>query len=135
GGNAEAPNVTATPEIGRLSQIAIEEGIRDQVVFVGRRSREFLRLFYSAADAFVTTPWYEPFGITPVEAMACATPVVGAAVGGIKSTVRHNETGFLVPPKDPDALANRLGELLGDPIRLARLCSQAVERARSHSTC
>ncbi len=60
---------------------------------------------------FVTTPWYEPFGITPVEAMACATPVVGSGVGGIRTTVVDGVTGFLVPPKDPRALAERLDRL------------------------
>ena len=51
------------------------------------RPRRAARVLYNAADVFVTTPWYEPFGITPVEAMACGTPVVGSDVGGIKYTL------------------------------------------------
>ena len=58
-----------------------------RVTFTGRRPRELLKLYYSAADAFVTTPWYEAFGMTTIEAMACGTPVVGARVGGIKYSV------------------------------------------------
>lgn len=108
GGNSDVPSVEATPEIGRLQQIAREEGVLEQVMFLGRRGRDTLREVYGAADVFVTTPWYEPFGITPVEAMACALPVIGANVGGIKYSVQDGRTGFLVPPEDPVALADRL---------------------------
>src|SRR5262249_58509935 len=101
GGESRQPDPAATPEIGRLMQVAAEEGVAEAVTFVGSRGRAELRDYYLAADVFVTTPWYEPFGITPVEAMACGTPVVGAAVGGIRSTVVDGQTGFLVPPRDP----------------------------------
>jgi glycosyltransferase involved in cell wall biosynthesis len=108
GGNSDAPDDAATPEIGRLRKIAHELNVADCVHFLGRRDRDVLRLFYSACDVFVTTPWYEPFGITPLEAMACARPVIGSDVGGIRSTVVHNKTGVLVPPRDPGALALHL---------------------------
>src|SRR5207248_795288 len=104
-----------TPEIGRLQALAAEEGVRELVTFVGRRGRETLKYYYSAADIFVTVPWYEPFGITPVEAMACGTPVIGSNVGGIKFTVRDGETGYLIPPNDPVALAERLAYLYEHP--------------------
>src|SRR5581483_9289594 len=92
------------------------------------RGREALKYYYSAADIFVTTPWYEPFGITPVEAMACGTPIVGANVGGIKFTVRDGETGYLVPPNDPEALAERLAHLYEHPKLLSVFRDQAVRR-------
>ena len=98
GGNSDVPDPALTPEIARLRKIAAGAGIEERVTFVGRRSRELLKLYYSAADVFVTTPWYEPFGITPLEAMACATPVIGARVGGVKYSVLDGETGYLVPP-------------------------------------
>ena len=60
-----------------------------------------LAAYYAACDVFVTTPWYEPFGITPLEAMASARPVIGSAVGGIRYSVVDGVTGFLVPPRDP----------------------------------
>jgi D-inositol-3-phosphate glycosyltransferase len=115
GGNSATPNALATPEIGRLQDIAAQEGVAAQTEFVGRRGRAHLHLLYNAADVFVTTPWYEPFGITPIEAMACGVPVIGAAVGGIKHTVVDGKTGFLVPPDDPGALAGRLFALAADP--------------------
>ncbi len=129
GGDSDDPDPQITPEIGRLRQIASAEGLDQDVVFVGRRDREQLRYYYSAADVFVTTPWYEPFGITPVEAMACGTPVVGSNVGGIKFTVRDGENGYLVPPNDPDALAERIAHLYQNPKLLSVLSRQAVRRA------
>jgi glycosyltransferase involved in cell wall biosynthesis len=131
GGESEEPSEASTPEIGRLRAIAEAAGVAAQVHFVGRRDRDALSRFYSAADAFVTTPWYEPFGITPLEAMACGTPVVGAAVGGIKSTVVDGVTGFLVPPRDPQALARKLAVLAQNPMLARALGRGGIRRARS----
>jgi phosphoheptose isomerase len=129
GGESNDPDPSLTPEIGRLQRVAHEEGVADLVTFVGRRGREVLKHYFSAADVFVTTPWYEPFGITPVEAMACGTPVVGANVGGIKFSVRDGETGYLVPPRDPEALADRLAQLFRQPRVMGIFRRQAVRRA------
>ena len=115
GGESDEPDPEATPELARLSALAEERGVADLVRFTGRKGRAELANCYSAADVFVTTPWYEPFGITPLEAMICGIPVVGSNVGGIRSTVVHGETGFLVPARDPDALAARLACLLSNP--------------------
>ncbi|NKJ49373.1 glycosyl transferase family 1 [Burkholderia sp. SG-MS1] len=134
GGNSDSPNELATPEIARLRGIARECGVADQTTFVGRRGRAQLRYFYSAADVFVTTPWYEPFGITPVEAMACGTPVIGADVGGIRYSVAHGETGFLVPPRDPAALAARLDQLRRDPELARRMGEAGLARAHAEFT-
>jgi D-inositol-3-phosphate glycosyltransferase len=130
GGESDEPDPQRTPEIGRLQDIARAEGVADAVTFAGRRGRDALKLYYSAADVFVTTPWYEPFGITPLEAMACGTPVIGSNVGGIKFTVRDGETGYLVPPKDPEALGERLAHLLQHPKLLVLLGRQGTGRAR-----
>lgn len=112
GGESDDPDPEKTPEIGRLQQLVNEENIEGKVLFAGRKGREDLKLYYNAADVFVSTPWYEPFGITPLEAMACGTPVIGSNVGGIKYSVEHGKTGFLVPPNEPEVLAHRLSELL-----------------------
>lgn len=129
GGESDDADPRITPEIGRLQAIATEEGVASQVTFLGRRGRDQLKYYYSAADIFVTTPWYEPFGITPVEAMACGTPVVGSNVGGIKFTVRDGESGYLVPPNDPESLAERIAHLYLNPKLLGVLSRQAVRRA------
>jgi D-inositol-3-phosphate glycosyltransferase len=63
-------------------------GMKDRLRFIDNRQPEALRDYSSAADVAVTTPWYEPFGLTPLEAMACSRPVIGSAVGGIRYTVK-----------------------------------------------
>lgn len=134
GGSTPKPDPVATPELGRLMALAREEKVEDLVTFTGQRSRSQLRYYYSAANVFVTTPWYEPFGITPVEAMACSTPVIGAAVGGIKTTVIDGQTGYLVPPNDPGALAERLAWLHRHPEIAQRLGWAGMHRAYRHFT-
>jgi D-inositol-3-phosphate glycosyltransferase len=128
GGDTEEPDPRATPELGRLQALARRGGVARLVTFTGRRGRDALKFYYSAADVFLSTPWYEPFGITPVEAMACGTPVVGSNVGGIKFTVRDGETGYLVPPNDPDAVAERITHLYRHPKLLSLFGRQGINR-------
>jgi len=134
GGDAPRPDDIATPELCRLRGIAAQAGVEDAVSFCGRCGRDRLSLFYGACDVFVTTPWYEPFGITPVEAMACARPVVGAAVGGIRSTVVDGKTGYLVAPRDPEALAERLAYLAAHEQTARRLGRNGLRRAQKMFT-
>lgn len=134
GGETTEPDPQATPEIGILQQLAIELGVAEYVIFTGRRQPALLPLFYSAADVAVTTPWYEPFGLTPLEAMACARPVVASAVGGLTYTVANGETGLLVPPREPALLAARLHELLAAPHRRQRMGEAARRRVERRFT-
>lgn len=126
GGETLEPDPIATPEIGELQRLAAGLNVADHVRFVGKRQANELRYYYSAGDVVVTTPWYEPFGLTPLEAMACARPVIGSAVGGITYTIKEGETGLLVPPRDPKALANAMQQLLRQP----ELCVQMGLAAR-----
>jgi hypothetical protein len=101
------------------------------VVFTGQRRREQLPQCYGAADVFVTTPWYEPFGITPLEAMACGVPVIGSDVGGVKFSVADGVTGFLVPPRDPAALAARIAQLHANPVLAHAMGRAGMRRVRA----
>jgi len=83
----------------------------------------------SHATVFACPSLYEPLGIVNLEAMACATAVVGSAVGGIPEVVSDGETGLLVPPDDPAALAVALNALVGDPARAAAMGRAGRERA------
>ena len=134
GGGQAGLDAASDPELARLGTLAQQLGIGGQVRFVGQQPRAALRLWYGAADVFVTTPWYEPFGITPVEAMACARPVIGSEVGGIKSTVVDGLTGFLIPSRDPRALAERLAQLHADPALALRMGEAGLRRAYRHYT-
>ena len=130
GGESADPDPRATPEIGEVQALAAALGIADRVTCTGQRQPDDLCYYYGAGDVAVTTPWYEPFGLTPLEAMACGRPVIGAAVGGITFTVQHGATGYLVPPRDPEALAARLELLLGQPAlreQLGRAARARVE--------
>jgi glycosyltransferase involved in cell wall biosynthesis len=134
GGPQGGPESSQDPELVRLGALARQLGVKGHVRFVGQQPRAALRLWYGAADVFVTTPWYEPFGITPVEAMACARPVIGSEVGGIKSTVVDGVTGFLIPSRDPRALAERLALLHADPGLGTRMGEAGLQRAYRHYT-
>ncbi|MBK1441565.1 glycosyltransferase [Parapedobacter sp. ISTM3] len=134
GGEYEKPHLHADIEYRRLMDMATSLGIADAIIFEGRKSREQLKYFYSAADVFVSTPWYEPFGITPLEAMACGTPVIGAKVGGIQYSVANGKTGFLVRPKDPGALARKLELVLkNDDLRIY-MRHNAIKRVNEYFT-
>jgi len=127
GGETDSPDPLDTPEIGVLQRLAAELGVAERVHFAGKRQPDELRYYYGAGDVVVTTPWYEPFGLTPLEAMACGRPVIGSAVGGLSFTIVDGVTGFLVPPRDPHALAQRLQQLLLAP-ELRIVMGQAARR-------
>jgi len=128
------PGVHESPEIKRLSALASKLGVKERVVFTGSRPQRDLYRYYGAADVSVTVPHYEPFGMTPLEAMACATPVIGSRVGGIKTSVADGKTGFLVPPKNAETLANRLLRLLSDENLRTRMGRAARRRIEEHYT-
>jgi starch synthase len=83
----------------------------------------------SHATVFACPSLYEPLGIVNLEAMACGTAVVASAVGGIPEVVADGETGLLVPPDHPAALADAVGALIADPARAAALGRAGRERA------
>jgi glycosyltransferase involved in cell wall biosynthesis len=85
--------------------------------------------WYRSADVVAATPWYEPFGLTALEAMACGVPVVATAVGGLTDTVVDGITGDLVGPRDPRGLGRTLRRLLGDELRCVSYGAAAVDRA------
>jgi glycosyltransferase involved in cell wall biosynthesis len=117
------------PEVARLRRLSARLGVVDRVEFLGAVAREDVPSLMCAADAVVCVPWYEPFGIVPVEAMACGRPVVGSAVGGLLDTVVPGTTGELVPPRRPDLLAPVLRDLLADPDRRERYGAAGRRRA------
>ncbi|MGF9759158.1 glycosyltransferase [Microvirga sp. 0TCS3.31] len=119
GGGPDAEFLDTDPDIVRLRRLADRHAVADRVRFLGSVGRAEVPRVMSSADVVVCVPWYEPFGIVPVEAMACGRPVVGSAVGGLLDTVVPGVTGELVPPRRPDVLAGVVRYLLADPQRRA----------------
>jgi D-inositol-3-phosphate glycosyltransferase len=130
GGGADLGQLDSDPEIRRLMALAAELGVRDQVTLLGHVPRSEMPALLRSADAVVCAPWYEPFGIVPLEAMACGVPVVAAAVGGLRDTVVDGSTGIHVPPRDPEAIAAALARLLGDPALRDELGTAGQRRVR-----
>jgi glycosyltransferase involved in cell wall biosynthesis len=110
---------------------------RPVAVHTGVDHREIMAAFAAASVACVPSRWQEPLGLTAVEAMAAGTPVVATRVGALPEVVAHNETGLVVDPHDPQALADALDRLVADPhlrrrygaagrLRAARYTASAV---------
>ena len=134
GGDAERMEDSSCSEYKRLLTIARRLKVADEVEFAGRRDRDKLKFYYNAADLFITTPWYEPFGITPLEAMACGTPVIGANVGGIKFSVKDGITGGLVPPRQPKKLADKIQDIIGNQAILNTMGLNAIKHVNTWFT-
>lgn len=130
-GGPDRSELDSDPEVARLREIARRHGVEDRVVLAGRVSRTDLPALLRSADAAVCVPWYEPFGIVPLEAMACGVPVIASAVGGLVDTVVHGRTGVHVPARRPDVLAEALADLLCDDDRRLALGRAAARRARA----
>ncbi|GAA2016787.1 glycosyltransferase family 1 protein [Terrabacter terrae] len=116
-GGPHPSQLDGDPEIRRLREVARRFDVEDRVAFLGGVGRNDVPRLMNEADMVVAVPWYEPFGIVPVEAMACGRPVVGSAVGGLLDTVLPGQTGELVPPRHPEALAEVLRRLVADKER------------------
>ncbi|MFJ6356936.1 glycosyltransferase [Pseudarthrobacter oxydans] len=131
GGGGDSGVLDADPEVRRLLDLAAELGVADQVRLQGQVSRGEMPGIFRSADAVVCAPWYEPFGIVPLEAMACGVPVVAAAVGGLRDTVVDHGTGLHVPPRDPEAIASALAMLFRKPSLRTELGNAGKVRART----
>jgi len=118
------------PEAVRLMDLADELRVGRRTCFLGQVGRAEIPPLMRSADAVVCVPWYEPFGIVPLEAMACGVPVVASAVGGLMDTVVHERTGLHVPPRRPDRVAAAVGRLRDHPGLARRLGRSGARRAR-----
>jgi glycosyltransferase involved in cell wall biosynthesis len=90
----------------RFLTLAAELGIADRVELRGSVSRACIPGLLRSADVVACCPWYEPFGLVAIEAMACGIPVVASRVGGLAESVVDGRTGIHVPPRSPSAMAS-----------------------------
>jgi glycosyltransferase involved in cell wall biosynthesis/phosphoheptose isomerase len=128
-GGPPLEDLARDPEARRLQGVACRMGVADRVQLLGQVPHARMPALYRTADVVLSTPWYEPFGITPLEAAACGVPVVGSAVGGLLDTVEDAGTGLLVPPRDPAAVADAVTTILDDPSLARRWGERARRRA------
>ncbi len=133
GGDPEATQESLTSEMARLQALVGELGIKDLVLFLGKRNQEMLPYYYSAADVVVVPSHYESFGMVALEAMACGTPVVASQVGGLAFLVKDGVTGFVVPDDEPDLLADRLIDIILHKDLREQLGRQGELLARDYS--
>ena len=113
-GGPPAEGLDDDAEVQRLRAVAADAGVADRVTFTGAVARDDMPALLRSADVVACTPWYEPFGIVPLEAMACGVPVVASAVGGMLDTVVQEVTGRLVAPKRPREVGEAVSAVLRD---------------------
>ncbi|MBN2288493.1 MAG: glycosyltransferase family 4 protein [Candidatus Glassbacteria bacterium] len=126
------------PEEPALRSLAAGLGLAGRVRFAGRVSSEDLTDYYAACDCFVLPAVIdsrgdtEGLGVVLVEALSYHKPVVASGVGGIVDVIRHEQTGLLVPEKDPEALARAITSVLTDSELASRLAAQGYEHVRRY---
>lgn len=118
----------------RLRRRAAELGVSDRVSFAGALAGAALVEAYAAADAVVfPVTWAEPFGLVPLEAMAVGRPVVSTATGGAGEFLRDGANALVVPPADPQAIAEAVDRLSRDPDLRAQLRAGGTATASRHT--
>lgn len=120
-------------EQDRAAKLVAGLGLEHRVRFVEPQPHHLLSTYYRAADLCLVPSRSESFGLVALEAAACGTPVVAAAVGGLRTLVEHGRTGFLVAGRDPEAYAAYAGEILGTPALAAAMKERASVMARGYT--
>jgi glycosyltransferase involved in cell wall biosynthesis len=130
-GGPRSEQVDSDPLVAGYRRLARELGVGDRVSFLGSLDHDDVPELIRSADVVACVPWYEPFGMVALEAMACGIPVVASAVGGLVDTVLDGRTGLHVPPRNPTAIARAINRLLGDPLLRTRLGRAGARRAEA----
>lgn len=125
------PDNSADLQLVHLKSLADQLGLRDIVNFIGAKKQDDLHLYYASSLAVIMPSDYESFGMVALEAMASGTPVIASQVGGLAFLIEDGKSGFLVPTREPAALAERIQLLLTRDMEHMRFA--AVERASNYS--
>jgi glycosyltransferase involved in cell wall biosynthesis len=122
--------------IPRYQKLAYKFAIDDHVLFPGPVEDSELANFYRSADVCVlpSTSRLEGLGLVLIEALACQTPVIGSRVGGIPFAIQHNITGLLVEPRDVNALAGAIDQILANPELATSLATNGYHHVKKHFT-
>jgi len=128
-----ASGAEGADELDRIHKLVAELGVAEQVRMVDPVPHHLLSTYYRAADVVLVPSRSESFGLVALEAAACGTPVVAAAVGGLRTLVEHGRTGFLVEGRDPSSFASYTEQVLGSEALAAELSQAAARRARGYT--
>ncbi|MFC1978717.1 glycosyltransferase family 4 protein [Chloroflexota bacterium] len=109
-------------------------GLEDMVTFTGRLSHSEVAEQYATAKIAVSPSIYEGFGLPAAEAMACGVPIIGTTAGALPEVIEDNVTGILVPPKNPQALAQAIKTLIDNPELRCKMGIAGVERVKQRFT-
>ena len=121
------------PEEGDLRRQAAERGIRN-VIFAGFHQKPELPKFYAASDVFVFPTLGDPYGLVVDEAMACSLPVISTrAAGEIRDRIEDGINGYIVPPENPSALAERMLELTRNAELRDKMGKSSYEKIKDHT--
>jgi len=114
GGKSKSAKKLDNAEQERLKNIIKELNISEKVFLLGPKKQKYLCRYYSASDVCVVPSYYEPFGIVPLESMACGTPVVASRTGGLQFSIKDGITGHLAEPRNYKDLAEKIIKTLKD---------------------
>jgi D-inositol-3-phosphate glycosyltransferase len=126
-GGASGPD--GRHEVERVAKLVADLGLSERVRFAAPQPHHLLSTYYRAADVVVVPSRSESFGLVALEAAACGTPVVAAAVGGLRTLVVDGITGYLVDGRDPGGYAERITGILGDPVGATEMGRAAAVEA------
>jgi D-inositol-3-phosphate glycosyltransferase len=125
--------VAGDAELARVHALAGSLGVEHRIRYVPPQPHHLLSTYYRAADVCVVPSRSESFGLVALEAAACGTPVVAAAVGGLATIVEDGETGVLMDGREPLEYATAVSDLLTDPARARAMGAAAAARARGYT--
>jgi D-inositol-3-phosphate glycosyltransferase len=125
--------IDGVAEARAVRALAASLGVADRIRWVDPQPHHLLSSWYRAADVVLVPSRSESFGLVALEAAACGTPVVAAAVGGLRTLVDHGRTGLLVEQRDASAFAEAAGRIFQDPGLARSLSVAAAERARGYT--
>jgi len=128
-----ASGVAGQAEVERIEKLAAGLGVADRVRYAAPQPHHMLSTYYRAADLVLVPSRSESFGLVALEAAACGTPVVAAAVGGLRTLVDHGRTGFLVEGRDPAVYSDYAAQILSSPALAAELSASAALAARDYT--
>lgn len=118
------------PERPHIQQLVKEMGLASDVYFLGEQDQ--LEPLFFCTDLFLLPSEQESFGLTALEAMNCAVPVIASDVGGLPEVIVPGEAGYLLPVGDIEGMAAKAVELLSDPVRHSLFRTLARRRAEQH---